>query len=94
MDLVGLAVQLVSGAAGGIGAGKAMPKFSLGTAGNIISGLVGGGIGGQILSSVLGSAVGGGGMDIGSIIGSVASSGVGGGGLMVIIGLVKKALAK
>jgi len=90
MDLI---VQLISGAVGGLGAGKAMPKFSLGNVGNIISGLIGGGIGGQILTQVLGTSLTDGGGDIASMVGSAAGSGVGGGALMVVIGLVKKALA-
>ncbi len=95
MDIASLAIQLISGAVGGVGAGKVMPKFSLGTAGNAIAGLLGGGVGGQILSMVTGAAAaGGGGMDIGSILGGVASSGVGGGVLMVVIGLVKSAMKK
>jgi hypothetical protein len=39
-------------------------------------------------------AAGGGGLDIGSIIGSIAGGGVGGAILMVIVGLIKNALAK
>jgi uncharacterized membrane protein YeaQ/YmgE (transglycosylase-associated protein family) len=34
-------INLVAGALGGVGAGKASPAFDLGTVGNIISGLVG-----------------------------------------------------
>ena len=37
-------INLVAGALGGVGAGKSSPTFDLGTAGNIISGLVGGGV--------------------------------------------------
>ena len=42
-------INLIAGAIGGVGAGKASPTFDLGTAGNIISGLVGGGVVGQIV---------------------------------------------
>lgn len=41
-----LIVQLLSGAAGGIGAGKVLKDQSLGTLGNTVSGVVGGGLGG------------------------------------------------
>ena len=88
-----LIIQLISGAVGGNAAGSVMKKFSLGTLGNSIAGILGGGIGGQLLAA-LGVATGGGGMDIGSIVGSIASGGVGGGVLMAIIGLVKKMIAK
>jgi len=37
-------INLIAGALGGVGAAKASPTFDLGTAGNIISGLVGGGV--------------------------------------------------
>ena len=44
--------------------------------------------------AMLNIGAGSGGMDIGSIIGSVASGGVGGGVLLLIVGLIKNALAK
>ena len=91
--LLPLIIQLISGAVGGNLAGSLMKKFSLGTLGNSIVGILGGGIGGQLLG-MLGVSTGGGGMDIGSIIGSIASGGVGGGVLMAIIGIIRKALAK
>jgi hypothetical protein len=43
-------INLVAGALGGVGAGKASPTFDLGMVGNIISGLIGGGVLGQIVS--------------------------------------------
>ena len=92
-SLLPLIIQLVSGAVGGNVAGGLMKKMSLGTLGNSIVGILGGGIGGQLLN-MLGVATGGGGMDIGSIIGMVASGGVGGGVLMVVVGLIKKLLGK
>ena len=48
MDVMSLLVQLLSGAVGGNIAGAAMKKFSLGTIGNSIVGILGGGLGGQI----------------------------------------------
>jgi uncharacterized membrane protein YeaQ/YmgE (transglycosylase-associated protein family) len=50
-------INLVAGALGGVGAGKASPTFDLGTVGNIISGLVGGGVLGQIVTLLLPSVV-------------------------------------
>ena len=50
-------INLIAGALGGVGAGKASPTFDLGTVGNIISGLVGGGIFGQIVTLLLPSVV-------------------------------------
>ena len=80
-----LIIQLVSGAVGGNIAGAAMKDKSLGTIGNSIAGLVGGGIGGQILNTVPGMGTAGmgtagmadgamGGMDVGSILTQVAGA--------------------
>lgn len=91
-NLVPLLVQLISGAVGGNAAGSLLKKFSLGTLGNSIAGILGGGIGGQLLG--LAGVATGGGMDIGGIIGSIAGGGVGGGILMIIVGLIKNAFTK
>jgi hypothetical protein len=37
MDIVQILINLIAGALGGVGAGKASPNFDLGTIGNIIS---------------------------------------------------------
>ncbi len=92
-NLLPLIIQLVSGAVGGNVAGGLMKQFSLGTLGNSIAGILGGGIGGQLLG-LLGIATGSGGMDIGSVVGSIASGGVGGGVLMAIVGVIKNAMKK
>ncbi len=89
-----LIISLISGAIGGNVAGGLLKNQSLGTLGNSISGIIGGGLGGAILSQLGLGGMAGGGMDIGSIIGSVASGGVGGGVVMVVIGMIKKAMAK
>jgi len=86
-------IQLISGAVGGNGAGALMKKFSLGTIGNSIVGILGGGLGGQLMG-LLGLAPAAGGGDLNGIIASVLSGGVGGGALMAIIGAIKKALGK
>jgi len=92
-NLLAVIIQLICGAAGGNIAGSLLKNSSLGTLGNSIAGIVGGGLGGQLLN-LLGVAAGGGGLDIGSIIGSILGGGVGGGVLMAIIGMIKSALAK
>jgi uncharacterized membrane protein YeaQ/YmgE (transglycosylase-associated protein family) len=92
-NLLPLIIQLVSGAVGGNVAGSLMEKFSMGTIGNSIVGIFGGGLGGQLLG-LLGIETGSGGMDIAGIAGSIASGGAGGGALMAIIGVIKNALAK
>ena len=49
MNIVSLIIQVISGAVGGNVAGAAMKESSLGTLGNSIAGIVGGGVGGTIL---------------------------------------------
>jgi len=49
--LLPILTQLISGAAGGNAAGAAIKDKSLGTAGNSIAGLIGGGIGGVLLNN-------------------------------------------
>ena len=78
-NLLAVIIQLICGAAGGNIAGSLLKNSSLGTLGNSIAGIVGGGLGGQLLNLLGVAAAGGGGLDIGSIIGSIAGGGVGGG---------------
>lgn len=91
-----LIISLISGAAGGNIVGKVLKNLDLGTMGNSIAGILGGGIGSQIIAAMGGggAAAAAGGMDVGSIISSLASGGVGGGVLMAIVGMIKSAMAK
>ena len=88
-----LIINLLSGALGGTLAGKLLKKYSLGTLGNSIVGIIGGGLGSYVLKS-LGMDFGGAGTDITSILGNVAEGGVGGGVLMAIVGVIKGMLNK
>jgi uncharacterized membrane protein YeaQ/YmgE (transglycosylase-associated protein family) len=90
-----LIVQLIGGAVGGNIAGGLLKNFNLGTLWNSVVGVIGGGLGGQLLSS-MGFAAGSGGsaLDIGNLVSNVASSGVGGAVLLLIVGVIKKAVAK
>lgn len=101
MSFVAIIIQLISGAVGGNIAGAILKNFSLGTTGNSIAGIIGGVVGGQILNAILGpgtmpdaAATGTGSLDIGSIISSIGGGGIGGAILMIIIGLIRKAMAK
>jgi hypothetical protein len=85
-------INLVTGALGGVGAGKASPQFDLGTIGNIIAGIVGGGVLGQIVTLVLPSIVAaaqGGNLSVGGIVSQVIAGGAGGAILTAIIGAIK-----
>jgi hypothetical protein len=77
--IVGLIIQLISGAAGGNVAGLALKQYDLGAVGNSIAGVIGGGVGAQIIGVLLdggaeaGAVVGPGGYDIGTLIAEIAS---------------------
>ena len=75
------------GDVGGNIAGALLKNFSLGPIGNTIAGVLGGGLGGQLLTGLLG-----GGAPTG-LLGNFAGSGIGGAVLMIVIGLIKQALA-
>ncbi|MET0152889.1 MAG: hypothetical protein ABW298_09815 [Candidatus Binatia bacterium] len=86
MDMTSLLISLISGAVGGNVAGAAMKDKSLGTRGNSLAGIFGGGIGSfllQALGVLATSATSGGGL--GDILGNVAGGGVGGAILLVIV---------
>jgi len=99
MDIVGIIVQLIAGAVGGVGTGKAVKSVDLGNIGNLIAGAVGG-VGGTWLASLipglqglLTSATAGGGLDIGALLGQGVGGLVGGGVLTAIAGAIKNATA-
>ena len=89
-------INLITGALGGLGAGKASPNFDLGTIGNIISGLVGGGLLGQIVTLLLPSivaAAGSGNLSVGGVVSQAIAGGAGGAILTAIIGAIKNKAA-
>jgi len=88
-----LIISLISGALGGNAAGKLLSKYSLGTLGNSIVGILGGGLGSYLLG-MLGMDFGGAEMNVTNILGNIAEGGVGGGALMAIIGVIKGMMKK
>ena len=92
-----LLINLVAGAIGGIGAGKSSPTFDLGMIGNIISGLIGGGVLGQIVTLALPSVVAAaqsGNLSVSGVVSQLVAGGAGGAILTAIIGAIKnKAMA-
>ncbi|MCA6466721.1 MAG: hypothetical protein IM552_01825 [Chitinophagaceae bacterium] len=94
MELVPLLIQLASGAVGGNLAGKLLPNNSLGTIGNSIAGIAGGGIGGYLLGMLgLGDDAAAA-TDLSGIIQNLAGGSAGGGALMAIIGIAKGMIKK
>ena len=90
MNIISLIIEIISGAIGGNVAGAAMKESSLGTVGNSIAGIVGGGLGGTILQSITGNvASGGGSLDLTTILSNVAGGGVGGATLWPLLALSK-----
>lgn len=80
-------ISLLCGAGGGNLAGALLKKFSLGTLGNSVAGILGGGAG-MGLMNVLGGGTGN------AILNQVLGGGVGGGVVMTIIGFIKSMMAK
>ena len=93
MDTVNFLIVLISGAVGGNAAGAALKEQSLGTIGNSMAGVLGGGIGVAILQT-MGVGMGSGGPDLGALGGQVFAGGVGGGFLMVLVTLIRGTVAK
>jgi hypothetical protein len=98
MSYLPLLIQLVSGAVGGNALGRSVKSLNLGTVGNSIAGLVGGGLGGQLLASLADGAMSpagaAGGMDVGAVVGSIAGGLVGGGAVTAGSAFFKTILAK
>src|SRR6516165_6593692 len=94
MDMMSLLISLISGAVGGNVAGAAMQDKSLGAIGNSLAGIFGGGIGSFILQALgVLATLGASGVGLGNIIGKIASGGTGGAVLLVIVSLLKSAMA-
>lgn len=93
MDIVSLGLGLLSGAGGGLVAGKVM-NSGMGTAGRALTGIVGGtGLAALApmipgLEGVFASPADGAGLNVGSLLGGVVSGGVGGSILTFILGKV------
>jgi hypothetical protein len=96
MNMEQLLINLVAGALGGVGAGKSSPTFDLGMVGNIISGIVGGGVLGQVVTLLLPSvmaAAQAGNLSVGGIVSQAIAGGAGGAILTAIVGAIKNRAA-
>jgi hypothetical protein len=91
-----LLINLIAGALGGVGAGKSSPTFDLGMIGNIIAGLVGGGLLGQIVTLLMPAvmaAAQSGNLSVSGVISQAIAGGAGGAILTAIIGAIKNRAA-
>jgi len=89
-------INLIAGALGGVGAGKSSPTFDLGMIGNIIAGLVGGGLLGQIVTLLMPAvmaAAQSGNLSVSGIVSQAIAGGAGGAILTAIIGAIKNRAA-
>ena len=96
MDLFSLLMQLISGAAGGNLVGGIFKNSNLGTLGNSLAGLVGGGLGSAILSNLLGTPVPptGAEPDISVLLTQVLGGGAGGGVMTIIVAFLQRWLGR
>ncbi len=93
MDWVGIVIQLILGAVGGYGTGRAVKQVSINPTVDAIVGLIGGYIGTWIVSIIPGLAglVAGGGT---AYVGQGVTGLVGGAILTAIVGAIKNATVK
>lgn len=93
MSVTELLIAIIAGAAGGNVASNLFRRYSLGMAGNTVTGVIGGVLGSKILSGLTGQAATDG-ITIGLVILHLIGGGVGGALLQVIAGAVKGAMGK
>ena len=89
-------INLVAGALGGAAAGKSSPTFDLGTIGNIVTGLIGGGVVGQVATLLLPSIIAAaqsGNLSVSGIVSQVIAGGAGGAILTALVGAIKNKAA-
>lgn len=95
MDIVGLLINLISGAVGGNAAGAASKDISLGFIGNTVAGLIGGAAGGYILKVVdILNAAGLSNRSVGTLATEAGATAVCGALVTGIVGFIKNKLIK
>lgn len=95
MDIVGMLVNVVSGAVGGNVSGAALKEKSLGTIGNTVAGAIGGVAGGYILQAVdVLNSMGIADMQVGALATEAGLTAVCGAVLTAVIGFIKSKMAK
>lgn len=92
MDITSLLISLASGVVGGNLAGSTVKEDNLGTIGNSIAGLFGGGLGNTVLQLL--GVLGTGELTLSSILTNVGTSGIVGALLPIVVSYIKKAFVK
>ena len=92
MDLISLLLPLLSGAAGGNIVGGVLKNFNLGSAGNSLAGLVGGGLGSLIVGNLLGMPAPATGVDPdgAALLGQILGGGAGGGLMTMVVAILNR----
>jgi hypothetical protein len=96
LNMEQILINLIAGAAGGVATGKSSPTFDLGTIGNIIAGVVGGGVLGQVVTLALPSimaAAQSGNLSVGGVVSQLVAGGAGGAILTALVGAIKNKAA-
>ncbi len=94
MDMVSLLISLVSGLLGGNISGSTMKENNLGTVGNSVAGLLGGGLGNVLLHALGVLGTGGTELSFSSILSNIGASGLAGAVLPLIVSHIKSYMHK
>ena len=96
MDPLLLVVQILGGGMGGCLAATLLKNMSLGPAGNVLAGVIGGFLGGNVANSALGvtKSIAAAGIEPGLMVSQLIGSGIGGGLMMILVGMLRQVFAK
>lgn len=96
MDFVTLLLPFFSGAAGGNLIGGIAKNLNLGSLGNSLAGLVGGGLGSLVIGNLLGipMTATGAEADGSALLGQILGAGAGGGIMTAIVAMLQKSLSR
>jgi hypothetical protein len=96
MDPISLLMPFFSGAAGGNLVGGILKNFNLGSLGNSLAGMIGGGVGSLVLGNMLGLPMPAGGIDPdgSALLGQILGGGAGGGVLTILVSILQKMFSK
>jgi hypothetical protein len=92
--MAGLVLQSIAGGVGGSVVGTTVKRYDLGIIGNLLVGILGGGIGAQIIGALVGDGeasaiVGPDGFDFGTLVAQFTAGAFGGGVLVVVMSLIE-----